>query len=185
MASPGQTLDRFNHTSSAYNFTPGSTSQCLESGMDVGISGNADRSVSFWVQSDNTPTGTERAAFAWGDDSGNGTNFGASETGVGLSWIAWLAGTADISTGELATTNWEHWVVTTSGGLVYAYKDSVLVINGVATTVATLDSHLYVGCGKVAGVLNNPYKGKIDDVRVYNQRLGDADVANLYAVTRP
>jgi len=186
-SSPSLTLDRFGHPTSAYNFNPDASPQCLESTVNVGagFTGNANRSVSFWVQSANTPAGTTRAAFAWGDDSGNGTSFGAFEAGTTTPWVAWLSGTADVSTGENATTNWEHWVVSTTGGAVYTYKNGAEVNNGVATTVATLDSLLYVGCGKVAGVPDNPYKGKIDDVRVFNQLLSPTEVANLYAVTRP
>jgi len=185
LALPALTLDRFGHPDSAYNFTPSPTPQCLESAINVGLNGNNDRSVSFWVQSANTQNSSARAAFAWGDDSGNGTSFGFFETGTSNPWVAWLSGTADVSTGENSTTSWEHWVIGTSGGAVYTYKNGVQINNGVATTVATLDSLLYVGCGKVAGVPGYPYKGKIDDVRIFNQLLNAGEVANLYAVTQP
>lgn len=186
MSAPGQTLDRFGHPSSAYNFNPDGTSQCLESTSNVGAPiGGADRSVSFWVQSANLTSSTTRAAFAWGNDSGNGTSFGAFEAGTAAPWTVWLGGTEDLSTGSNATTNWEHWVVGIDGSTVYTYKNGAVINNGIAVTVATVDTLLYVGCGIVSGIPGYPYKGIIDDVRVYSQMLSVTDVANLYAVTRP
>jgi len=188
LAHPVVSLDRFGHPGSAYNFTP-DTPQCLESTSNIGIVGNASRSVSFWVQSSNTPAGTARASFAWGDGSVNGSNFGAFESGVGTNWIVWLWGTADVSTSTVATTNWEHWVISydSATNRVFTYKNGVVVNNGTTPAVPanTVDTLLYIGCGMDAGVLGYPYKGKIDDVRIFNQLLSSADVANLYAVTQP
>lgn len=191
LALPAVTLDRFGHTSSAYNFTP-TTPQCLQSTANVGITltGNASRSVSFWVQSSNTPTGTVRVPFAWGNGSTDGSNFGFSEDGVGNYWTVWLWGSADVPTTMAVTTGWEHWVISydSTTDAVYTYKNGVVVTNGTVPSpvASTVDSLLYVGCGvDPTGTLAHPYKGNIDDVRVFNLRLSSTDVANLYAVTRP
>lgn len=187
-ALPVLTMDRFGHPGSAYNFNP-ATPQCLQSTNNVGITGNASRSVSFWVRSSNTPAGTVRAPFAWGDGSVNGGNYGVNESGVGSNWLAWLGGTANVSTGTAVTTDWEHWVIGYDSvtDQVHTYKNGVVVNNGTAPAVAanTSVSLLYVGCGQEASVLSYPYLGNIDDVRIFNQLLGSTDVANLYAVTRP
>jgi len=184
LALPTVTSDRFGYTFSAYNFVP-TAPQCLQSTATVGITINSNRSVSFWVKSSNAPAGTTRAAFAWGDESANGSSFGFFENGVGNNWTVWLAGTANVPTLEVVTSNWEHWVISSAGSSVYTYKNGVLVNNGVATTVNTVDSLLYVGCGMVASALGYPYQGNIDDVRIFNQLLTGTDVANLYAATRP
>ncbi len=188
LALPFLTLDRFGHPSSAYNFNP-TTPQCLQSTSNVGITGNASRSVSLWVQSFNTPAGTVRAAFSWGDGSANGSNFAVTESGIGTDWIVWLGGTTNVSTGRAVTADWEHWVVGYDAATdrVYSYRNGVVVNNGTApTTVAnTVDTLLYVGCGLEAGILSYPFWGNIDDVRVFGQLLGSTDVANLYALTRP
>jgi Concanavalin A-like lectin/glucanases superfamily len=183
LALPAVTSDRFGHTGSAYSFNP-TVPQCLQSTNPVGITGSVDRSVSFWVQSSNTPAGTRRAPFAWGNDSGIGTSFGFFEAGLGNYWTVWL-GTANVLTSEVATSSWEHWVISSTGGSVSTYKNGVVVNNGDVATVSTLDSPLYVGCGMVAGALDYPYQGNIDDVRVFNQLLTGPDVVKLYAVTRP
>jgi hypothetical protein len=189
LALPVLTLDRFGHPSSAYNFYPDITPQCFQSTNNVGIVGNASRSVSFWVLSSNTPTGTARAPFAWGDGSVDGSNFGAFESGVGADWIVWLRGSADVSTATVATSNWEHWVIgyDSTTDHIYTYKNGVGVNNGTAPALPanTVDTLLFVGCGMDAGVLGYPYKGNIDDIRIYNQLLSSTDVANLYTVTRP
>jgi hypothetical protein len=185
---PVLTSDRFRHTASAYSFTP-TTPQCLQSTATVGLTGNASRSVSFWVQSLNTPAGTARAPFAWGDGIADGSNFGVLESGVGADWIVWLGGSANVSTATAVTSDWEHWVIgyDSATDRVYTYKNGALVNNGTAPAVIanTVDTLLYVGCGMDAGVLGYPYNGKIDDVRVFNQLLSSAEVANLYAMTRP
>ena len=186
---PIATLDRFGHPHSAYSFNPDITPQCFQSTNNVGIVGNASRSVSFWVLSSNTPAGTPRATFAWGDGSVNGSSFGAYESGIGNNWVVWLWGSADVSTATAATSNWEHWVIgyDSSTDLVYTYKNGVVVNNGTAPAppASTVDSLLFAGCGMVAGVLGYPYRGNIDDIRIYNQLLSGTDVANLYSVTRP
>ena len=202
LALPVLTSDRFIHTGSAYNFTPTSP-QCLQSTALMGtlsLIGNASRSVSFWVQSSNTPAGTKRAPFAWGNEgtSGpitNGTSFGLFESGVvgNNLWNVWLSGTADFSTATAVTSSWEHWVVSydSVANLIYAYQNGVRVPpgnNGTTPAVvpSTMDTRLYVGCGQNAsGVLSYPYQGNIDDVRIFNQLLGSADVTNLYNTTRP
>ena len=184
---PATTTDRFNHAGSAYSYTPASL-HCWQSTAPVTIIGSANRSVSFWVQSANTPANTPRAAFSWGDGSANGANFGALESGVvgNNTWSAWLFGTADVPTGTSVTANWEHWVIASSGNNVSTYRNTVLINNAVLTTVGTVDSPLRIGCGATAGgVLGNLYQGKVDDVRVFNQLLTGTEVINLYEVTKP
>ncbi len=183
LALPTVTSDRFSHAGSAYNFNP-AIPQCLQSATNVGISGNSDRSVSFWVQSSNTPAGTRRAAFAWGDGA-NGSNFGATENGVGNIWTVWLGGAADVPTTTTVTSSWEHWVIGYTATTVYAYRNNVSFSNVTAAINTATPSKLYVGCGMLAGVLSYLYQGNIDDVRVFNQLLTSTDVTNLYAVTRP
>lgn len=190
LALPIATADRFSRLNSAYNFTP-TTPQCLQSTASVGatVSGNTSRSVSLWVQSANTPAGTERAPFAWGNGTADGSSFGFFENGVGNTWTVWLSGTANVATTSLATTSWEHWVVgyESAADLVYTYKNGALINNGTAPAVvaATVDTLLYVGCGQDAGVLSYPYQGNIDDVRIFNQLLSGTNVTNLYTVTQP
>ena len=188
-ALPTLTSDRFSHTGSAYSYAPASL-QCWRSTNPVGIISNVDRSVSFWVQSSNTPAGLARAAFAWGDESANGSSFGFFENGLGNNWTVWLSGTANVSTLTPATSGWEHWVIgySSATNLVYTYKNGVAANNGTAPAVIanTANTFLYVGCGlNSVGVPINPYQGNIDDVRIFNQLLSGPNVANLYAVTRP
>jgi len=186
---PSMTIDRFGHPNGAYYFNPliaPTTPQCLQSTTAVGISGSASRSVSFWVKSAN-PDLAARVPFSWGNGGANGSTFGLLDNGAGSNWIAWLWGTANVSTNTVVTTDWEHWVVGYDSGLVYTYKNGVVVNNGTLplTAANTVDSPLYVGCGREAGVVSYPYMGYIDDVRVFNQLLSSTDVAKLYTVTSP
>lgn len=184
LALPVPISDRFIHTSSAYNFTP-TTSQCLQSTANVSITPNADRSVSFWVQSSNPAAGATRAVFAWGNDSGNGTSFGFIENGLNSFWTAWL-GAINPPTPTAVTSSWEHWVIVSTGGVVSAYKNgSAVAVPMMGATVNTAGSLLYVGCGMVGVALDYFYQGNIDDVRIFSLALGPTDVSNLYTVTQP
>jgi hypothetical protein len=187
LALPTVTSDRFGHTGSAYNFTPATTPQCLQSTATVGIDINDSRSVSFWVQSSNTSASTRRVPFAWGDGGTDGSNFGVFESEVDASWVVWLGGSTTVSTTAAVTSNWEHWVISydSATNKVYTYKNGAAPTSGTMAVANTEDTLLYVGCGKDTGSLSYPYQGNIDDVRVFNQLLGPTDVARLYAVTRP
>lgn len=187
---PTSTLDRYGHANSAYSFNPAASTQCLQSTSAVGISGNASRTVSIWVESANTPAGTERVPFAWGDGSGSGSNFGMYETGIGSNWVVWLLNGTDVSTAAAVTNAWEHWVIgyDSATNSVYTYKNGAAVNSGTvpAGTVNTVDSLFHVGCGlDPIGTLAHPYQGSIDDLRIFNSLLTGANVTNLYNVTRP
>ncbi len=187
-AAPALALDRFSHVASAYYFAPtATTSQCLQSTANVGIVGNASRTVSFWVQSANTPAGTQRVPFAWGDGSIVGSNFGIYETGIGNNWMIWLGGASVGDTATAVTENWEHWVIGYDGTNVLAYKNGVpATVTPSALAANTAASLLYVGCGaNPAGTLTDSYLGKIDDLRIFNSVLTSTDVANLYNVAKP
>ena len=184
---PFATLDRFGHPASAYSFAPTATaSQCLQSTTNIGITGTAARTVSFWVQSANTTTpATQRVPFAWGDGSAAGSSFGVYETGIGNNWTAWLGGASVGDTGTAVTTSWEHWVIGYDGANVLTYKNGAAVTSS-ALAANTLDGLLYVGCAaNPAGTLVNPYLGKIDDLRIFNVAPTAINVANLYDKTRP
>ena len=184
LALPTVTSDRFSHAGSAYNFAP-ATPQCLQSNAVVGINNSAARSVSFWVQSSNTPAGTRRAAFAWGDESASGSSFGFFEAGLGSSWTVWL-GTATIATTSAATSSWEHWVIGYDGTTISTYRNGASVTSAAAAVNTASTSLLHVGCGlNNVGAPINPYQGNIDDVRIFSSLLSSTEVANLYAVTRP
>ena len=185
LAFPTVTSDRFLHAGSAYSFNP-ATPQCLQSSANVGITGSNPRTVSFWVQSANTPTGTQRAAFAWGNENLSDTSFRFRESGLAANWTVRLGTGNDVSTSTPATANWEHWVVGSSGGSLSGYRNGVAVTIP-AATVNTTNSLLYVGCGIINATtgLGNLYQGNIDDVRIFNALLDGTDVARLYRVTRP
>lgn len=189
IAAPTLTLDRFAHVASAYNFAPTTTtSHCLQSTANVGITGSAARTISFWVQSANTTTpSTQRVPFAWGDGSIAGSNFSVYENGIGSSWMVWLGGSTTVSTTPIVTTNWEHWVIGYDGTDIFAYQNGVAVAAPPTTFVAgTAASPLYVGCGaNPAGTLVNPYMGKIDDLRIFDVLLDGTAVTALYNATKP
>ncbi|MBK8496098.1 MAG: LamG domain-containing protein [Chitinophagaceae bacterium] len=79
--------------------------------------------------------------------------------------------------------NWKHWVVTVNGSTIKMYLDGVLVqtdnVYSGATykQVAVLGGLIYITGLDPYGYY---YKGKLDDVRIYDDAITDAQVLQLY-----
>jgi hypothetical protein len=87
---------------------------------------------------------------------------------------------------SLALNQWQHVVFTFSSGALKGYVNGKPVTFAANTFAAgsTLPLQMY---GLYLGTdpsRSSSYKGYMDDVRIYNRILSDADVATLYATTR-
>jgi hypothetical protein len=86
--------------------------------------------------------------------------------------------------GVIPSGVFNHFVVAKSGNQISLYLNNVLVTTFEDTTVeATLcsttnDSHMTIGA---RGQLERFFKGKIDDIRIYNRALTSSEVASLFA----
>ena len=85
----------------------------------------------------------------------------------------------------LPTNTWKHVVFTFSSGTLKGYVDGVPVAFSTNTFTGTetlpLQMYgLYIGTDPSKSA---SFKGDIDDVRLYNRVLSDADVLALYAGT--
>jgi len=86
---------------------------------------------------------------------------------------------------SLALGVWQHVVFTFSGGVVKGYVNGQPIAANANTFVAgdaiPLQMYgLYLGADSSVA---NFYSGSLDEVRIYNRALGDADVAALYSNT--
>jgi hypothetical protein len=134
--------------------------------------------VSMWVNPNATSATDPRIIskrYDW-DVKLNGANhypqFGANGKYVALNY-------------PLALSRWQHVVFTFSGGLVKGYVNGQPMSASANTFVAgdTLPTYAY---GHYLGTDSDAtafYSGLMDDVRIYNRALADADVAALYAAT--
>lgn len=87
---------------------------------------------------------------------------------------------------SLALNRWQHLVFTFSSGVLKGYVNGKPVAFATNTFTAgfTLPLQMY---GLYLGTdpsRSTSYKGYMDDVRIYNRALSDADVATLYSVTQ-
>jgi hypothetical protein len=97
-------------------------------------------------------------------DSGN-TNFGYAVTAVSLN-------------------QWVHVVVTFSDGNINIYKNGVFVQSGVlgTTTIYSNDGPLGIGADGDGGML---FTGTIDDVRIYNRAMSEAEARKIADLGMP
>lgn len=80
---------------------------------------------------------------------------------------------------------WHHVVGTYNPGTAQSiYIDGVLIETGGATNnIASTGSDILIGA-TLSNAPTNFFNGKIDDARIYNRALSDAEVKNLYLATK-
>ncbi len=131
--------------------------------------------LSAWVKRD----GTGNTPMILGAPNGWGVYFESDNTlhltHVGFNNVGSAGTVAD-------TTSWHHVAVTYDGSEVMFYIDGVFAgeqpytdtfVSGGPYTVGALD---YYG-------LQDYFNGKIDDLRVYDRALSDAEISNLYSTS--
>jgi hypothetical protein len=126
-------------------------------------------SLSFWFYRSGTASGdtkmfefTSESIMVWSANNGSGWNFANG-------------------TGKVATLNtWYHGVVTiTSAGAYTAYHNSVSFATG---TITALNGTLPSGrIGRSLASAHNSFLGNIDEFKVYNKVLTQAEINGIYA----
>ena len=173
----------------------------------AGIGGSADRSVSFWVSSNNATQNT--GIVAWGDSATpNGrkwhVRFNDNATNGPQGAIRTeIQGSYEIDGNPLTDGNWHHVVSiysaggTFGSGQVSHYIDGVLFSDGQintggdTTVVNTVTSPTISGStypvmlgGRHQGSLAS-FDGILDEMRIYDHPLSAAEVQTLYQVPEP
>ncbi|HMO34195.1 MAG TPA: LamG domain-containing protein [Lacibacter sp.] len=189
LISSGATLttDRFGQPDRAYAFD--GTSGYIKYAADGLPTG--DRTISLWF---NVPAVDNRPGFlGYGGDGNCGSAFF-----MGLNLLGdasyHLQGHCRVNEaqypyGTAPLNNWVHWVATVQGNTHRIYINGVVKSSSATFTVPTA----VTGKDFVIGVITSltgtaPYtdinikytKGKLDDIRMYNAALSDAQVLQLY-----
>jgi hypothetical protein len=76
---------------------------------------------------------------------------------------------------------WTHVVVTYGGSYGIMYMDGEWAIEGEMTFGLGRDAEFHLGCGTTGGL--DPFNGAIDEFRVYNRVLSDAEATALFHLT--
>ena len=182
------TTDRFGNANKAYNFN-GVVGSYMR--MPADLLPTANRTISFWF---NVPDVTNRPGLlGYGGSGGCGTTLlmGLNLLGSGQYYIQGHCGNnaAGYTYPAAPVNNWYHWVLTINGSAQKIYVNGQLKSTdntfGISTVVSGRDFSLGV-ITSVSGIA--PYtdgnvgylNGKLDDVRIYDAAMTDAQVQNLY-----
>lgn len=180
------TSDRFGNLNSAYEFDGIDDYILVSNSTSLNIF-NSDLTITMWIYNDN-PSLT--------DTSYKGISKGGWSTGAGYELLYsnyWNNGTFHFTTGSSGNnvfsfnTYTNQWIMLTA-----TYDNATLTkkmyINGVEQTsstqgvagLASSTADLYIGRRNPSNSYSGFVKGKMDDIRIYNAKLTDAEILNLY-----
>ena len=178
-----QTIDaKFNE---AANFGVSGSVINLSPGLDTFISSNAIISVSLWVKINTQPDSNGQVIFSLGDSRGivapgqqsfSPFRFGAQYANSNAS--------QKMADAAFTLNTWTHvvGVLSTNSSNVKLYVDKVLQTTGGATDYLTLQDDACIGNRDNTGY-TTPFKGAIDQVRIYPGTLTQTQIDDLYAET--
>ena len=183
----GNTLDSVgsNHgaLSNGVTYTAGEVGQAFNfdgtSGYfiapDAGLpSGNAPRSVEFWMRYEAGATGNH-PPFIYGGQSGSSSFYVIV---VGNRLYIGSYGGGDTPGSTIATDgNWHHIALTHDGGTARMYVDGQLDAQVVRTYNTLLSGAFYMGA---IGTTGDRFKGQVDELAVYNRALSQAEIVSIY-----
>ncbi|GAA4322357.1 beta strand repeat-containing protein [Flaviaesturariibacter amylovorans] len=145
------------------------------SNANIGISGNAPRTIEYYAQL----SGTYAHQLNWGSTGNTNQVFGTFTINNRLYVYGW--GPGDYEVPNFVTDgNWHHVAVTYNGTVIKVYIDGVekTPAAGVARSYNTANGRLVIGMRE--DINNNvaAFTGKMDEVRVWNRALCFAEINN-------
>ncbi|MFZ2886447.1 MAG: LamG domain-containing protein, partial [Minisyncoccia bacterium] len=145
---------------------------CSSSGFSTG---NANWSASTWFYMN--AGGTNQGFFSWGDFTDSQlVNIAVTSAGkftIGHFNNDWT------STVDAPVRQWSHLTVTYNGTTETVYLNGVPVASNDPTTLDITLVGCYLG-NLVFGAFNQPFNGKLDDMRVYNRELSATEIKKLF-----
>ena len=136
--------------------------------------GAAPRTVSLWFKTPMSSAGYQ-AIVNWGTSS-TGQRFGISTVGSGIMFTGQYDDVRD-TVSNVMDDAWHLVAVTYDGTTVQLWLDGVMVGEDPKTLNTTGQSLLI---GRKLGTTGEHFEGAIDDIRIYDRALSDAELAMLY-----
>lgn len=179
------TTDRFGQPNNAYSFNG---NQVIKGACDNFPSGN--RTISFWFNSNNTA----EAGFPFGYGGGvcgqsfffefNPSDYTNSYTCQGHC----LTNLCSTQNGYPPKSKWNNWIIVTgndktkyylNGNLIDSFNNDFdgTIVNGKIFTIGGL---ITVDGTSEYPEYGNHYKGKLDDIAIYDTVFSDSDISQLY-----
>jgi len=180
----GATLanDRFGNADSAYNFD-GNDYINVPDSSDFNL-GAGDFTMATFVQL--SAYGVDGGYYLMGHSSGPGnTNKWIFWLGNdGIKFVATGPGWIDLGSSAFDLNTWYHVAVRRSGNELSAFVNgSVIGTTAFTTVIPDPSAPLRLGFGECCDRPNRPLRGLMDDVRLYNNALTDAELRDLAVVS--
>lgn len=185
------TTDRFGDANSAYYFD--GVNNYIEAVADALPTG--DNTISLWFNADVGSIVNQPGLLGYGGNAGPcpGNSqiliINLSGSGKYTTQAHCLNNYADYTYASLPENNWYNWVVTRSGTTIKMFINGVLVSTANTATQPVIVSGKKLSIGAVvspAGVANytdanvGHFKGKLDDIKIYNAALSSAQIFDTY-----
>jgi len=171
------TTDRFNYASNAYQFA-GADSMLVANSIQL----NTDfTTISFWVKVDELPATSEAYLLSNGGWQER-WKISLPPHGKPVFTTNYENGISDMDSGggnELPVGQWRHVVMVHDG-----LKDKIFINGNLANeknvvgALNSTDHPLGIGNNPIDG--GNYFKGSLDEIRIYNRALSNAEVLVLY-----
>ena len=163
--------DRNNNPFGAYNKVTGDAPFADITGLPVG---NSSRSISIWIKP--AVVNADNVIFSYGSPTGN-MAYGGSFNANNIYQFSYSTNLAYANT--TTTSAWKHIVFTfETGGATKIYVNGVLGSSNTNSAWNTATSTIF-NLGFLMGG-SSPYRGLIDDLRIYNRAITAAEVLELY-----
>jgi hypothetical protein len=177
------TTDRFGNSNSAYSFN--GTSDFIEVTHNSTLTFTTGVSFSFWLNIPDSSLNTiglpERQPIGKQvSPTVSGIGFETTDaTAPALAPQFYVQGGAQYEDNSNLTMNvWHHLVGTYDGTTLKLYKNGSLIgTNTGSFSLSTITENLFFG---KQGAFGNYFKGKLDDIRIYNRDISDCEVDSLF-----
>lgn len=168
-------------TNNAYNFTSGTSYITIPNPVPTTFDGFT---VSAWLNSSAIASGGYSYGVLLGVDGTIGTSIFYLGTNASGAYAASADGSSANTYGSTGTYandgKWHLVTLTYNGSTQTTYLDGQQKVSTALTSITNSTTSLKEFIGSYYPI-SRPFKGQIDDVRIYNRGLSATDVATLYA----
>jgi gliding motility-associated-like protein len=179
------TTDRSGNANSAYLFNGGTSYIQLPASNLYNFSPTGTHSISVWVQVQSNPFSTVQAILVKSPYTSD-HYLSAWNYGIYIEFNRFMVGYASthvLRSNTLSTLDgscWYHVLYTYDNGKWKLYVNGNLEAQDLSQSLKTLQDNSAIAFGKKGEAFGDYYKGKLDEVRIYNRVLNDAEIQALY-----
>jgi hypothetical protein len=177
-------------------YSSGSKSKYINLRQNSGLNFTSDFSYSVWVKNDATWSSYDNmyyniisnTSYSFVYSKGYGLNIYNSRTSDKIYYNPWISNDStktNIDASEYTYSNfpntWQHIVVThKKNGKMIVYQNNVAINNDDWITPTYASKHFYLFYTSNPGANDNPFKGYIDDLRIYDFVLDTNQISLIY-----